>query len=81
MLQGTASHVLQIPIASSYDAYITTEQLLSTIKELHSMQKNIQCGCSCQGGCTSLLAKAEDVLQSPATNEQVLDHCALLALL
>ncbi len=58
----------------------TTEQLLSTVKELHSMQKNTQCGCS-QAGCTSLLAKAEDVLQSPAVKEQILDHCASLALL
>ena len=44
------------------------------------MQKNTQCGCS-QAGCTSLLAKAEDVLQSPAVKEQILDHCASLALL
>jgi hypothetical protein len=48
---------------------MTTEQLLSTVKELHSLQKNTQYGCNCQAGCTSLLAKAEDVLQSPATKE------------
>jgi len=60
---------------------MTTEQLLSTVKELHSMQKNTQYGCNCQAVFTSLLAKAEDILQSPAIKQCILNHCASLAFL
>lgn len=63
--------------SSQYKLYITTEQLLTTVKELHSMQKNTQYSCSCQAGSTSLLAKAEDVLQSRKVENRLIilvDH-------